>query len=378
MEIERGTRSPIVTGTDSAERVLWPDVAKGLCILLVVLHHVTGKLYPVLVPPGLSVVGDAWVALTTALKPIRMPLFFAISGYFAARAIDRPWSQVARRVSGPYYLYVVWALIFWVIYSFETTLPANRTESVTDFLGELVFAATSMWFLFSLAVYFALAKVLRGWPAPVVLGLATLLAASTSWLPLDETNRVSVLTHFVYFAVGAYYPRLLRRVADAGWSLRLLTVAFAALSVVLVAVGVPWSVRVVLLSVVGVPFGVVVAVRLAGRESLAGPLAWLGSRTLRVYVLHLAVLTVLAQVPISLGDGAGATSLVATLVAPLVLTAVVVPACLLVHDVLVRGGAGYLFAMPRRSTRRPLQVVLAGPRPAPPDAPMRRYEAGAA
>lgn len=329
----------------STPRLQWPDIAKGVCILLVVLHHVTGKQYAAVVPSGFGSAEDAWMWLTGVLKPVRMPLFFAVSGFFAASSVARPWPAVRKRIVNPYYLYVVWLVVFAGIYSAERTLPANRTNGVADLLTELVWAATSMWFLFALAAYFALAKALRCVPAPLVLAAAAAVAMSTSWLPLDETNRVAVLSHFGYFAFGAYYPHLVRRLVGLRLPLTGLLAAYAGVSIVLGLTGVPRSVALLVLSLVGVPIGVTAAARLSGTV-VARPLAWLGRRTLPVYVLHMAVLAVVAHLPIGLQLGwAPATGLLAV-VYPAVMTGLIALTCLGVHRLLVGGGLGFLFAAP--------------------------------
>ena len=76
-------------------RQQWADVAKGVCIVLVVLWHVIMKHYlqidwDVPVPlPGL------WGLLGDLLLPLRMPVFFTLSGMLAANAVHRPWRAVA-------------------------------------------------------------------------------------------------------------------------------------------------------------------------------------------------------------------------------------------------------------------------------------------
>jgi uncharacterized membrane protein YcfT len=283
--------------------------------------------------------------VTAALKPIRMPLFFAVSGFFAASSIDRPWAAVGRRIVNPYYLYVVWLVVFAGIYSVERTLPANRTDGPVDFLTELVWAATSMWFLFALAAYFLLAKALRRVPAPVVLAAAAALAAATSWMPLDETNRVAVLAHFGYFAFGAYYPQLFRRLASLRLPLLALLPAYVALTVALEAAGARHSVTVLVLSLVGVPMGVVAAVRLSGTRG-SRPLAWLGQRTLQVYVLHMAVLAVVVHLPIGTDLGWGPATVVLTAAYPALMTGSITLACLGLHRLMTRRGLGFMFAAP--------------------------------
>ena len=330
---------------DTTTRLQWPDVAKGICILLVVMHHVAGKQYGMVVPGGLGPAEDAWLWITAALKPIRMPLFFAVSGFFAASSIARPWVASRKRIINPYYLYVVWLVIYAGIYSFERTLPANRTEGPVDFLTELAWAATSMWFLFALAAYFVLTKALRRLPAPLVLAAAAGVALSTSWLPLYETNRVAVLTHFGYFAFGAYYPHLLRRLAEVRLPLLVLLASYVALTLTLEEVGARHSVTILALSLIGVPMGVAAAVRLSGTAG-SRPFAWLGRRTLPVYVMHLAVLAVLAHLPIGTDLGWLPATAALTVAYPLLMTALIALACLGLHRLLVARGAGFLFTAP--------------------------------
>lgn len=63
------------------ERLLSPDVAKGFAITLVVLSHLTSKHYPMLIVQVPDYVFLLWLGVSDFLAPIRMPLFFAISGF---------------------------------------------------------------------------------------------------------------------------------------------------------------------------------------------------------------------------------------------------------------------------------------------------------
>ncbi len=326
-------------------RLPWPDLAKGLCILLVVLHHVT-KYVVTQMPDELSGVATGWMALTTALKPVRMPLFFLVSGLFASGAIARPWAANRARLVGGAYLYVVWLLVFWGVYSVETTIEANRTQGPVDLVGELLWAATGMWFLYAMVLYFVLAKALRRLPPAVVLLGAAAVSLSTSALPIEETNRVAVLFHFVFFAVGAYRPHLVHAVADADWSLRGLLAAYVGGSVLAAWPGVPRSVELVLLSIVGIPLGIAVAVRLGRWSGTSRALRWLGRRTMRVYVLHMAVLAALVHVPWPRVQDPSVEVLGLLAALPLVVAAVVVAGSIGTHALLVRLGGGFLFAAP--------------------------------
>ncbi len=329
------------------ERLLWPDLAKGACILLVVLHHVIVKDYTFLVGDRLDVIEDAWRGLTFALKPVRMPLFFAVSGFFAASSVSRSWRSSRRRIVSGYYLYVVWLAVYIGVYALETDIPANRVVSVADLFGELLWAASSLWFLYALAVYFVIAKALRRLPPAAVLGGAAALAISVSGLGIEENNRFSVLVHLVYFLAGAYYPQVLRSIAafrPSRPALGGLVAFYGAATVVVFHSALPWSLTAFGASLIGIPLGIMLAVRCA--ETRVGDgLAWVGQRTLQVYVLHLVVLVVLVQVPRSLPD-TGSLGVVAAIGYPVAMSAVVVAASFALHHVLVRVGLGWLFALP--------------------------------
>lgn len=326
-------------------RLAWADVAKGACIVLVVLHHATTKQYDALVPAHLTAVADAWNGFTHALKPVRMPLFFVLSGFFAASAVHRPWREVTQRVASSAYLYVVWLLLLAGFTTWERELPMNRVQDLDELLLDLAFASTGLWFLYALAVYFVLVRLTSRLPAGVVLGGATVLASVASLLPIEEANRVSVLLHLVYFVLGARYPHLVREVAT--WTragvLPALTLVFVLSSVLLAHAGWPTSLDVVLLSVVGLPWGLLVAVRATRAERTARALTWIGRRTLPVYVLHIPVLGAVHHLGLSPDVGPGVAALPIAVTYPLVVTAVVVSGTLVVHEALVRLGLGALF-----------------------------------
>ncbi|WP_168929295.1 acyltransferase [Nocardioides sp. GY 10113] len=329
------------------QRIAWLDVAKGACIVLVVLHHVIGKYLPLLAVPALHPVADAWAGVSLALKPARMPVFFVVSGFLAAGAIARPWPTVLRRVVSPYYLYLVWLGVYLLFYRWETRTPANRVQGVGDLLSDLVWAETSMWFLFSLAAYFVLAKALRRLDPRFVVGAATVVALGTGWSGIEANNKVAVLAHFCFFALGAYFPALLAWAGNrSGRALLGLAAAYTAGFVLLRASGLPWSVTLVACSAVGVPLGLGLAARLAGVPGLGQGLAWLGQRTLRIYVLHFAVIGVLVALPLRL-DGTGPAAMLLAAAAPLLGTALVIGACLALHDAAVYLGGAALFRLPR-------------------------------
>ena len=87
-------------------RVDWVDVAKGVCIVLVVMMHST-------LGVGIAMNGEGFMHHVVAFsKPFRMPDFFMISGLFLALVVDRPWRRyLDRKVLHFLYFYVLWLLI---------------------------------------------------------------------------------------------------------------------------------------------------------------------------------------------------------------------------------------------------------------------------
>lgn len=348
-------RPPTPTADPVARpRLAWADAAKGLCILLVVLHHATVKHLPAVAPAELAGVVDGWAALTAALKPVRMPLFFLLSGLFAAGAVRRPWSQVlTARVLNPYWVYAVWLGLLALVFSVERTLVMNRTQDLAELAADLVFASTGVWFLYALAVYFVLTKLLLPVDLRRVAAVSALLAVSVSALPMADANREAVLVHFVYFLLGARMPELVHLLAARRRpAFALLLAGYVVSAAVLARLGTPLSVEVTTLSVLGVPLAVRASRTLADLPRVGEAAARLGRRTLPVYVLHMPVLAVVHHLPgpaqlLSVtAERLPAAAPVVVAAYPVLLTVVVTAVSLALHRALVAAGLTGLFTLP--------------------------------
>jgi uncharacterized membrane protein YcfT len=333
-------------------RLRWADVAKGSCIVLVVLWHVTRKDYLEL-PWHLVVPATGlWGMFSEVLLPVRMPLFFFISGLFAARQLDRPWSRVLSRRVGPLlYVFVLWTLVQAIALraapGFDTEVPHGPGQ----LLVQLTVTPGNLWYLGALAAYVVVARATRSvphWALALALVLST--AAAAGLVPTPG-NRYSLLTNLVWFLLGtrlADLPRVDRRVAAA------LVGAFvigAALWQLLDADR--WlGVRPVL-GLLGIAAGGTVATLLSQVPRLGPALAALGQRTLPVYVLHLPLVALahLASTRLVTGRLAGSSDL--ALAYPAALTALVLGACLALHRLLVAAGGGWLFTAPWLPRARP-------------------------
>jgi uncharacterized membrane protein YcfT len=336
----------------TAAREAWADVAKGACIVLVVLWHVLTKHY-LLVDWRLTVpVAGLWGTLGELFLPLRMPLFFAVSGVFAAAAAERRWRSVAgTRVWVPYRVYLLWLMIHTMVFTLVPGFPTLHAATVPELAAEATVTPTNLWYLWALAVYFAIGKLTRRVPAPLVLAAAFLVsaAASAGWLD-SPGDRVQILQNLAFYLAGMRLHGPVRRLAASGgrWLLLGAVPAFGAATVAVTALDASaWPGVSPAVSALGVLAGISGAAALATRRRVNQVLGWLGRRTLPIYVLHMpvvALLDVVLRGPIA---GAGDTTRLALAVTgPAVVTALVIGLCLGGHRLLLTAQMGWLFAAP--------------------------------
>ncbi|RLP93070.1 acyltransferase [Micromonospora sp. CV4] len=350
----RHRRHRTLSGTTPGRphRAEWADAAKGVCIILVVLWHVVVKDYLQIdwhigVPvPGL------WGTVGEQFLPLRMPLFFTISGVFAANAVQRPWRVVARsRIAGFLYLYAAWLLIHTAILAAVPDFPTDRATSVPGLLEQLTVTPSNLWYLYALALYFTIAKVARRAPRVLVLApAATLSAVAAAGLLATPGNRAGLYQNLIFFLAGLHLrPRIERWAATAtGRRLALTSAAYVLALAAMAAAGAQrWFGVWPVVSVVAVAFGITAAARLGRWPALSTRLATLGRSTLPIYVIHMPVLALLHRLllgPVSGLDQVGQGLLVLSY--PIVLTGLVIGASLTIHRGLLAVHARWLFALP--------------------------------
>jgi uncharacterized membrane protein YcfT len=361
------TAAPASGGT-AKPRAQWADVAKGVCILLVVLWHVIMKMYLTIdwhlpVPlPGL------WGAFGDMLLPLRMPVFFTISGMFAAAAVHRSWSTVARsRIARFYYLYLVWFTVHTLVLSMVPDFDTLAAHSALQVLEQLTITPTNLWYLVALALYFVVAKVTRGLPTWAILvpALALSIIASADLLAAPG-NRGQLYQNLFFFLAGLRFKPLIERWAKAS-TLPIVLVGGVIYLGIMVGVQVlnaqdvygVWPA----VCVVAVAVGVAGAVQLERWRAVGALLARLGRQTLPIYVMHMPLLALLTAVlvdPFSrMGTG---PQLVTAVLLPIVLVVLLVSVCLTLETWLRNAGATWLFDLPTfsRAARRGSPATTAG------------------
>jgi uncharacterized membrane protein YcfT len=191
---------------NTGHRIEWVDVAKGLSIILVVMMHSTLGL-------GEAVGREGWLHTVVAFaKPFRIPAFFMISGLFMARALQRDWpSYLDKRVVHFAYFYLLWLLIQTVF-----KFPVLYEDSIPLFIGKVVYSLIepfgTLWFIYALAIFSVMLKLMMHLPAPALLvsaaavHLVPLLFSLWGWhLKWNLLHEVSA--NYVYFVVGYLFAQ---------------------------------------------------------------------------------------------------------------------------------------------------------------------------
>ena len=189
-------------------RVVWVDLAKGWCIVLVVTMHST-------LGVGEALDGAGWLhALVAFAKPFRMPDFFLIAGLFVARAIDLPWrAYLDRKLVHFLYFYALWLAIVLTVKSVELGIAAPG-PFIRTYLWSFIEPFSTMWFIHLLPILFVVVRLLRHVPVPLVIAAAIALHLAAAAYPGGDLYTMSsALTgwnapdnfalFFIYFYLGA-------------------------------------------------------------------------------------------------------------------------------------------------------------------------------
>ncbi len=196
-----------MTGNDmvvasTAKRSEWVDIAKGICIIFVVMVHST-------LGVEAAIGHEGWMHQVVAFaRPFRMPDFFMISGLFLALVIDRPWRRyVDRKVVHFFYFYFLWLTIQFAFKAPGMAMEHGVAQAIWNYLMAFVQPFGTLWFIYILPVMFMVTRWLRPLPLPLVFAAAAMLEIlpiHTGWVTLDE-----FCSRYVYFFAGyAFAPHI--------------------------------------------------------------------------------------------------------------------------------------------------------------------------
>ncbi|WOF22327.1 acyltransferase family protein [Microbacterium betulae] len=341
----------------TTDRIVWIDAARGVCVLAVVLMHTTLSAYLGHLAPGSST--GFWTWFIDAMTPFRIPGLAMLSGLLLARRIRAGWTDrsVRASVASSYWLYAVWLLAFalfaGLVGSYVWTGPIGTGDGVRwdAYLNQLVVPRTLLWYVFALAVWTALLTTLRRVDPALVLVVLAVVSVCSHYVPvLDDNDQYrNVLRYALFFAIGVYGSSWLRDRVGAR-HLPLIVGALAiSLTTGLVILGGGGDPHVE--AVLSVPRDAASAVLLlcvtavvCQARPVGAALAWVGRRTLPVYVLHGILLEALSYIPhwSLVIDRTVVRSL-----APLLVTIAIAVVSIALHELVMRTPARVVFELPR-------------------------------
>lgn len=266
--------------TLQSERVAWPDAARGMAIILVVLHHA------VLQTVEAGIAEPHWEWVTEALRTMRMPLFFMAAGLFAGKWVQRAsWRDMLQnKVLLFLWVFALWVPIRW---AWLRIIPGYDQDEAISRLVSRFILPNGGWFLLALAVFFIIAKATARLDRRIQLGIAAAVSIVffTDGFETGNVGWNGVLTFYVFFLIGCYWRDWMLLAAEALPALGRVGIVIAWPLAVGAAmwVGVDgWAGVSFVLRIIGLAAGVVLAVWLS-------PLGWLrhlGQSTLPIYMAH--------------------------------------------------------------------------------------------
>lgn len=334
-----------MTTAISRPELVWPNLAKAGCILLVVMMHL-GEQIAHMPWADQAELAAAWHVVNGLIRPVRMPLFFLVSGILASDSIMRPRPDTQRsRLVKPLYLYFVWAMIYQVLAPIDPSGSWFEVAMANRFLPALLLTQAS-WYLVALGMYYLLTRITL--PLPV-------------WTTLLLCAFLSVLGTLFEGQLAAHEPKMLRCaiffVAGVRMKGEVLAFVERATAARAMALGVAYLAGAALalksdtfllpVDVLAVAAGAMLCTLVARRGSaLIGPASWLAKRTLPIYLMHFLMMPALAfaierwAAPLLGSIWVGAAY-------PLLAVPLLVAACLAGHVVLVRTrAAAWLLDLP--------------------------------
>lgn len=345
--------TPVATSRQHARpRLDAVDAARAISILLVVLLHAR------IVLGGVGAHAGVVASIDDVAGHLRIPLFFAASGLFAARWASASWRELfGGRLAPLTWVFLAWQPAVLVYKLAESWLLHDEFADrwgwqVAQLLTSVARPVGELWFLWALAVFLVLAKLTVRVPLALRLGIPA--AASYAWIAMVEpvlgrdvregmgAGWDGVVKYFVFFLAAVVFSVRIRAfvAATPRWAAALVFAGWLALTIAVIQGGVPvpwvrWPLFVL---------GAVAGFALGRMLDPIRPLCALGRRTLPVYVAHLPIIVAIVVVL----DAAGLRAIVvrAPSIAVVVLAGLATVGALALHRALVRTRSGGLLYAP--------------------------------
>jgi uncharacterized membrane protein YcfT len=330
-----------MTTPPSRPRLDWVDAGRGLAICLVANFHAAN---------WLSVAGahvSWWVDANLVVSSLRMPLFFTLSGLFAAKWIRGPLTDVLRvKVRLYAWVFLLWGLVGSAIFTAGVRMKGQGSllgGTIVPFLISPVMPRLELWFIWALAIFFVVANLTAKVPAWLQLAVAGVgSAVALSGWETASPGWSGAVKYYAFFLAGLYLREHIIRFGAIGSRLRLGAVVSGW---AVVAVGLWWLGwrEVPGLYFLNCVLGVLAGIGVARAAARVRWLRAIGSRTLPIYLAHTPII-VLTSIALFLAHATGHRGL-DLLVVPVV-TAGAITLALRLNDLAVAHGAGWMYEPP--------------------------------
>lgn len=261
-------------------RIDWVDYGKGICIILVVMMHSTLNY-------GEMVHATGWMHDVVAFaKPFRMPDFFLIAGLFLSKSIHGPLvDYIDRKVIHFAYFYILWLALQTV--AFEANLILSDPAAMgMIFLKQLVFPASSLWFIHQLLFFYVATRLLRRVPVLLVFAAAALahIAFYAGWIAPSWSVTERFANWYVFFFAGYAFAPAIFKLADTMrehgqvaiaallawgvWNGQLVALGASDLPVISLILGFSGAFAIVTVAALMARFNIGNAIRYAGKHSI--------------------------------------------------------------------------------------------------------------
>jgi fucose 4-O-acetylase-like acetyltransferase len=271
----------------SSSRDAVRDIAKALCIILVVYGHMC---------IGMDVwggipEGSLLNFITFLIYSFHMPVFFLLAGYNALGGLRRhnPQTYLQGKLWSIVYPYLVWSTVF-VVMKMLVSAQVTRTLGPADLLKIPYHPFAQFWFLYALMLMHVAALALRN--RIDILNIGAAAAALVGLMFPEQLPNIILRTvlHLPFFCAGlALAPRAFPSVAPKSYRF-LLLVMFAGTLVASGWVAYPGA---GVLTPLAVPLTMAAGMALIlglsqtlAETRLSGRLAWLGRQSMVIFLAH--------------------------------------------------------------------------------------------
>lgn len=320
------------------------DVAKGLCIVLVVFGHAERGLNGSGAPPHFTLLGFADYAIYT----FHMPFFFFVSGLFFSGQNTAPNDFFAKLGKNIAYPYLLWSVLHGSLMVMMGHLGlTNTTIDFTRVLGILWNPISPFWFLYAL-FFCQLASYIFAWVPPLVRMVFALALFILVFVYLhSQPVPWDIAYGFIYFTLGI----IAKQYGFQQWRYTMRS-CLALLAAFAISTGFSWQIEIperlpFLSAILGIFLIVAISQALVIRENaISLMLKTLGQLSVGIYVMHIIAIGFGRAVAVKLLHVTDMASLLATTT----IIGIALPA--LVQMAAIRFGIYEWVALPASAHRR--------------------------